>query len=139
MYYEKTVFWLVYSLLEVSVLRPTKLLSLIGLLFLASCASEPTYSPFLEAEPAPGAALTRAPRTLRLFFDSLPDVERSSLRLIGASGDHQLRGLHTMAADDLMIEIMDPVTPGSYTVEWRTAVGDDSTEYSGSYEFTFSE
>lgn len=120
-------------------LRSTRLLSIITLIFLASCATEPGYSPFLEAEPAPGAALTRAPRTLRLFFDSLPDVERSSLRLIGASGEHQLRGLHTMAADDLMIEIMDPVTPGAYTVQWSTAVGNDPAVYSGSYEFTVSE
>lgn len=120
-------------------LRPTRLLLIITLMFLASCVSEPGYSPFLEAEPAPGAALTRAPRTLRLFFDSLPDVERSSLHLIGASGEHQLRGLHTMAADDLMIEIMDPVTPGTYTVRWSTAVGTDPAEYSGSYEFTVSE
>ena len=109
------------------------------ILALASCSSSPTYSPFLQAEPAPGAALTRAPRTLRLFFDALPDVERSSLRLIGANGEHQLRGMHSMAADDLMIEILDAVTPGTYTVEWRAVVGDDPTEYSGSYQFTYSE
>ena len=120
--------------------RKTKLLAPVLLvLVLASCTSSPTYSPFLQAEPAPGAALTRAPRTLRLFFDALPNVERSSLRLIGANGEHQLRGMHTMAADDLMIEILDAVTPGSYTVEWRTVVGDDPTEYSGSYQFTYSE
>lgn len=83
-----------------------------------------------------GATLTRAPRTLRLYYDGLPDVSKSSLRLVGPSGEHQLRGLHTMAADDLMIEIMDPVTPGSYIVEWTTVVENNPQTYSGEFDFT---
>jgi len=104
---------------------------------MVSCASDSEYTPLLRAEPEIGATLKRAPRTLRLFYAALPDVERSSLRLVGPNGEHQLRGLHTMAADDLMIEIMDPVTPGKYVVEWSTAVGDDPTVYSGSFNFHY--
>ena len=81
---------------------------------LSTCVSGRDYSPLLRAEPERNSELTRAPRTLRLFYDALPDVARSSLKLVGPSGEHQLRGLHTMAADDLMIEIMDPVTVGDY-------------------------
>ncbi len=126
--------------LEKAVSHPLRTVLLtFALLTLTACAGQAEYSPFLQAEPAPGEALTRAPRTLRLYFNALPDVERSSLRLIGASGEHQLRGLHTMAADDLMIEIMDAVTPGTYTVEWSTVVADDPEQYSGSYEFTLGE
>ena len=44
--------------------------------------------------------------------------------------------LGTEDADDLMIEIMDPVTTGDYSVEWRTAVGDDPTVYSGHFNFS---
>ena len=84
-----------------------------------------------------GATLTRAPRTLRLFYNALPDVDQSSLRLVGPNGEHQLRGLHTMAADDLMVEIMDPVTEGEYSVEWTTVVGDDPAVYSGSFSFRY--
>lgn len=103
----------------------------------ASCAtSSNDYSPFLSAEPAQGAELTRVPRTLRLFYDALPDVSKSSLKLIGPSGEHALRGMHTMGADDLMIEILDPVTPGNYRVEWVAVVGDDPTEYQGAYTFS---
>ena len=69
----------------------------------------------LDSEPGAGAVLTRAPRTLRLYFEDLPDVDRSALRLVGPKGEQQLRGMHTMAADDLMIEILDPLTPGDYT------------------------
>ena len=112
---------------------------LISAVFLSACASETGYTPLISSEPEIGASLTRAPRTLRLFYNALPDVSQSSLRLVGPTGEHQLRGLHTMAADDLMIEIMDPVTTGTYTVEWTTVVGDDPMVYSGSYNFSVSE
>ena len=60
---------------------------------LISCATNSVYSPLLRAEPEIGSELTRAPRTLRLYFDELPDVSQSSLRLVGPNGEHQLRGL----------------------------------------------
>lgn len=112
------------------------LLVIVGAFYLMSCASNSTSSPLISAEPAIGAELTRAPRTLRLFFSALPDVSKSSLTLTGPSGQHNLRGLHTMAADDLMIEILDPVTEGEYLVEWETVVGDDPASHAGSFTFT---
>ncbi len=105
-------------------------------LLLQACASSEPYSPLLRAEPEIGSVQTRVPRTLRLYYDALPDVERSSLQLLGPAGDYSLRGLHTMAADDLMIEILDPLGSGDYTVRWQTAVGDDPTVYQGSFSFT---
>lgn len=114
---------------------------LAGLLtVLAGCTTSSTPTPLLSAEPAIDAELNRAPRTLRLFYNALPDVSRSSLRLVGPAGNElALRGLHTMAADDLMIEIMDPVQPGTYTVYWTTVVGDDPTVYDGSFQFSYSQ
>lgn len=105
-------------------------------LLLVSCVGPDNASPLLRAEPEIGAELQRAPRTLRLYFEALPDVSQSSLRLLGAAGEYSLRGLHTMAADDLMIEIMEPLPAGDYTVEWTTLVGSDPTSYAGSYTFT---
>jgi methionine-rich copper-binding protein CopC len=120
--------------------RPAaKSLGLVAMLLLttASCSSTPSsYSPFLDSEPAPGTELTRAPRTLRLFYAALPDVSLSSLTLTGPSGEHKLRGMHSMGADDLMIEILDPVTEGEYKVEWTAVVGDDPTSYEGFYTFS---
>lgn len=104
---------------------------------LSACTTSGSYSPLLRAEPAVDAVLTRPPRTLRLFFDALPDVSRSSITLLGPAGAYQLRGLHTMAADDLMIEILEPAaTVGDYTVQWTTAVGENPTLYTGSFGFT---
>lgn len=106
-------------------------------ILLSACANSSLYTPLLNAEPDIGAVLNRPPRTLRLFFDALPDVSRSSLTLLGPDGEYPLRGMHTMAADDLMVEIENPSVPsGSYSVHWTTVVGDDPAEYSGSYQFT---
>ncbi|MBG10513.1 MAG: hypothetical protein CMD92_05020 [Gammaproteobacteria bacterium] len=102
----------------------------------SACGSAVSHLPMLNSEPKAGALLTRAPRTLRLFFAGLPDVDRSVLRLIGPNGEYRLRGLHTMAADDLMIEILDPLTPGSYTVEWTTVITNDTTIHAGKFDFT---
>ena len=103
---------------------------------LIGCVTNGVYSPLLRAEPEIGSELNRAPRTLRLYFDSLPNVSQSSLRLVGPNGEHQLRGLHTMADNDLMIEIMDPVTIGEYQLEWVTVVENDPSTYSGVFNFT---
>ena len=103
---------------------------------LAACGLAMPHSPILNSEPEEDAALTRAPRTLRLYFEGLPDVDRSTLRLLGPNGEHQLRGLHTMAADDLMIEILDTLMPGDYTVDWTTVIVNNPTVYSGTFDFS---
>ena len=101
------------------------------------CASSTDYSPLLRAEPAADSVLNRAPRNLRLFYNALPDVPSSSLTLTGPGGNYDLRGFHTMGADDLMIEITNPSIPdGDYVVDWSAVVGDDSTVYEGSYRFS---
>jgi len=104
---------------------------------LVGCAGAGSYSPLLNVEPAVGSVLKRPPRTLRLFFNALPDVTRSSLTLQGPDGEYTLIGLHTMAADDLMVEIENPSIPdGDYVVQWTTVVGNDPEEYSGSIQFS---
>ena len=110
------------------------LLAAIPMLF-AACATETEYTPIIDSEPAADSIQTRMPRTLRLYYDALPDVERSSLSLIGPDGEVELRGLHTMAADDLMIEIMEPLANGDYAVHWTTTVGDNPAEYTGQVQF----
>jgi methionine-rich copper-binding protein CopC len=118
-----------------------KLKSLVALFVLAAslvgCASSTDYSPFLRAEPAADSVLNRAPRNLRLFYEALPDVTNSSLTLTGPEGNYDLRGFHTMGSDDLMIEITNPSIPdGDYVVAWSAVVGEDSTVYDGSYQFS---
>ncbi len=104
---------------------------------LASCSGANSYTPLLNSEPGAGETITeRTPRTLRLFYAALPDVDSSELTLTGPEGDYSLRGLHTMGADDLMVEIYQPaLTNGSYTVKWQTRVEGDPATYTGQYSF----
>jgi methionine-rich copper-binding protein CopC len=109
---------------------------LLSIPVMAGCSGTRQPTPFISAEPAAGSTESRLPRTLRLYFEHLPDVPRSSVTLTGPNGDLVLRGLHTMGANDLMMEIYDEVVDGQYTVQWQTYVGDDPSQYSGSYSFT---
>lgn len=104
---------------------------------LSACATGSGSSPFIGAEPAADSVLTRAPRNLRLYYSALPDVSKSNLSLSGPGGNYDLRGFHTMGADDLMIEITNPSIPdGDYVVEWTAVVEGDATVYEGAYGFS---
>lgn len=122
--------------IKVSIAKPAFVAAMVVLTTAGCSSTSSSYSPFLYAEPAADIQLTRVPRTLRLFYAALPDVSKSSVTLIGPTGEHELRGMHTMGADDLMIEILDPATAGEYRVEWTAVVGDDPTTYEGFYTFS---
>lgn len=109
---------------------------LLLLVILTACQAAKQPAPFLSAEPAVDSTLTRAPRTLRLYFRQLPDVARSMVTLQAADGSEvPVRGMHTMGANDLMMEINAALADGRYTVNWTTVVEGDSSEYAGSFSF----
>jgi len=116
--------------------RTTFCFTLLLALVTTACSVASPPSPFINAEPEVGSVQTRLPRQLRLYFEQLPDVSQSSVTLTGPNGELNLRGLHTMGANDLMMEIYDEVVDGQYTVQWQTSVGDDPNLYSGGYSFT---
>ena len=106
------------------------------LLLTTACSDLQQGSPFLSAEPPEDSVQTRSPRTLRLYFAALPDASRSEVILTGPAGELNLRGLHTMGANDLMMEIYDEVVNGSYTVQWQTRFEGNDALYSGNYSFS---
>lgn len=96
-----------------------------------------SVSPLLASEPEENSITERVPRTIRLYFKSLPDVDQSNISLIGPSGDYTLRGLHTMGEDDLMVEIYKPMlVDGEYRVEWEAQFTDGRVGASGEYNFS---
>jgi len=103
---------------------------------LVSCTIANIDGPFISAEPEVGSVQTRAPQTLRLYFEQLPDVPSSTVLLQGPTGTLNIRGMHTMGANDLMMEINDQVVDGDYTVYWTTHIEDDPIEYQGEFSFT---
>ena len=87
-----------------------------------------------KTEPADGETLTRPPRSLRVWFNRPPDVEKSELKLEGPAGELELEGLHTMGDDDLMVRIVGRMPDGEYTASWKAA-GDDGHERNGTWTF----
>jgi len=119
-------------------IREIGLLALIAVV-LSSCVARAGHTPLLSTEPATDSTVTRAPRTLRLYFEALPDVPKSSVVLTGPAGEYQIRGMHSMGADDLMMEIYQPaLVTGDYTVTWSTVVEGDPVAYEGSFGFSVS-
>jgi len=113
------------------------LTSLLAVVFLlTACTTTQSDSPFISAEPEEGSVQTRTPQTLRLYFEQLPDVPRSEVTLQGPSGILNIRGMHTMGENDLMMEINDQVVDGEYTVYWSTHLEEDPNEYQGRYSFS---
>lgn len=113
--------------------------SLVGLTACEKAKGDPSEV-FLKADPEVDAEMNYSPRTLRVFLAELPEVSDSSMTLTGPDGDVALDGLHTMGADDLMIEIVDfPLASGEYMVEWTAKFAGDKKQYSGSYRFTVAE
>ena len=104
---------------------------------LSGCGVSESMSPLLTSEPEQNSITDRLPRTLRLYFKSLPDVDQSNVRLFGPSGTYTLRGLHTMGENDLMVEIYRPIlVEGEYRVEWEAQFTDGRTGTSGEYDFS---
>jgi len=101
------------------------------------CSLRESMSPLLGSEPEAGSIADRIPRTLRLYFKSLPNVDLSNVSLSGPAGAYALRGLHTMGEDDLMVEIYRPMlVDGEYRVEWEVKFNDDRATASGEYDFS---
>lgn len=101
------------------------------------CSLRESASPLLASEPEADSITDRIPRTLRLYFESLPNVDLSNVRLSGPAGAYTLRGLHTMGEDDLMVEIYRPMLEdGEYLVEWEVEFTDGRATASGEYDFS---
>ena len=101
------------------------------------CSLRESASPLLASEPEANSITDRIPRTLRLYFKSLPNVDLSNVRLSGPAGTYTLRGLHTMGEDDLMVEIYRPIlVDGEYQVEWEVEFNDGRATASGKYDFS---
>jgi hypothetical protein len=89
-----------------------------------------------KSEPADGSTVDRAIRSIRIFFDQVPDLERSELALEGPEGaEVQVQGLHTMGEQDLMATVSGRMPDGDYTIKWKTA-GQDGHQREGEITFT---
>jgi hypothetical protein len=77
--------------------------------------------------------LDRPVRSLRIWFDQVPEVAAAEVTLTGPAGELEVAGLHTMGDDDLMARVVGRMPDGEYRATWRIGEGDDAVE--GSWSF----
>jgi copper transport protein len=91
-----------------------------------------------RAVPAAGSHLDAVPRSLRLDFTEVPELEFSTVRLIGPGRMEVQLGVMTYAPDShraLLVPIVSAMSAGTYTVLWQMA-GDDGHPMRGQFDFT---
>jgi copper transport protein len=89
-----------------------------------------------HAEPSPGSALEQAPRQLRLLFSEATDGSFSRVQVLNANGEQIDRGDSRVALDDpraMLVSLRDDLSPGVYTVAWRTLSAVDGHTVNGAY------
>lgn len=92
----------------------------------------------LEATfPAADTVITDPPGEIRLFFSEPPQLRGTAVRL--ADDEGELAPTTDAAADEedpsqVFIRPREPLTPGEYTVHWRT-IAQDGHAQNGSFSF----
>ena len=87
----------------------------------------------LDYSPEDGAVLDRPARSLRIWFDQVPEVAAAEITLTGPAGELEVTGLHTMGDDDLMARVVGSMPDGEYHATWRIGEGEDAAK--GSWSF----
>jgi len=90
-----------------------------------------------RSEPSANARLASSPSAIRLWFTERPELAFTRVQLRAADSSDIALGNAARMTDDAMgvtVPIGAPLTPGKYTVLWRTAAADGHAS-SGSFHF----
>ena len=104
-------------------------------LVLVAVATAMAHLGVTKTMPEADAVLTESPEQLQVWFTQDPDPAVSKLTLQGSAGEVAIG--ETVAADQKSLVAAAPtdLSPGSYTVSWRSA-GDDGHVRRGDFVFT---
>ncbi len=108
---------------------------LVGLAFVLLAGQASAQIKLEGSTPPDGAALDGPVRTVRVWFDTAPPVDGSSLAISGPGNRAKIEGLHTMGENDLMGRVTGPMPNGEWTMTWTT-VGADGEEQTGTITFS---
>lgn len=96
------------------------------------------HTHLVKAEPAVDTTLSTAPKALRLWFNTRPEVAFSGATLLGA--DNSPVAVVKLAATDDTLSVAGAIPvaldPGTYVVAWKTAATDGHV-VRGRYSFTY--
>ena len=95
-------------------------LVLVGLAFVLLAGQASAQIKLEGSTPPDGAALDGPVRTVRVWFDTAPPVDGSSLAISGPGNRAKIEGLHTMGENDLMGRVTGPMPNGEWTMTWTT-------------------
>ncbi len=116
----------------------SRALPLALLLLVALSGTASAHGQLKSAVPAAGSHLAAVPRSLRLDFTEVPELEFSTVRLIGPGRVEIQLGAIAYAPDShraLLVPIVSAMSAGTYTVLWQMA-GDDGHPMRGQFDFT---
>ena len=110
-------------------------LALVAVLLLAGSAS--AHALPQSSDPAAGANLVTAPTAVTIAFGERPDPKLSTIKVLDTSGNVVSTGPTTaVAVDPLKLTVsVQPLSPGVYTVAWRTVSAVDGHLATGSFAF----
>jgi methionine-rich copper-binding protein CopC len=114
-------------------------LAVAATVFFAAAAAPERHMALVKAEPGADSTVTVAPTALKLYWTQVPKLPATQVRLTNAATQAVQVGPVTLDARDtkvMNVPITAQITPGVYTVTWRTA-GDDGHILNGTYKFTF--
>jgi methionine-rich copper-binding protein CopC len=105
----------------------------------ASAAPSQRHLALVRSEPGADSTVTAAPAALKLYWTQAPRIAVTAIRLTGP-GERAVE-VQAAKADEgdakiVVVPVSGQLTPGVYTVTWRTA-GDDGHVLNGSYKFTY--
>jgi len=114
---------------------------LAAILFLLVVFGAEAHARFLRSEPGSGAVVSREPNRVDIWFtqDLFRRQGENWIRIISPSGVEVQSGEADIDDDDrrhLWVELMSPLEPGEYMVEWRNLSAEDGDDGEGEFSFT---
>ena len=118
---------------------PMRRLTRVGLLLALTGAVTATtadrHMRLTNSHPAADTTITESPPVVQAWYSQDPELSVSRLSLRGPDGVVQMGETRLGEDRSLMATIPHALTPGRYTVNWRTA-GDDGHVMRGTFAFT---
>jgi len=111
--------------------RAVVFLIAIAAAFALSARAADAHPYLVRAEPAPGSALSAAPKQLQLLFTERLDGPYCTVTVVGTDGHRYPASVH-VTGSALQAEVNADLRDGAYRVEW-SVIGDDGHRVEGDY------
>lgn len=110
-------------------------------LFLLTVKSAEAHARFLRSEPGQSAIISAEPQRVDMWFtqDLFRRQGENWIMVLGPRGDEVQSGETQIDDDDrhhMWVELISPLEPGEYSVQWRNLSAEDGDNDEGDFVFT---